>query len=290
MELLTQNLPSGESYSFPSIHLEPMKFSEILEYLENVPDNKKNPVEHYYFNYCLVKDEDPNIDNLLLIDMEYAIYMKKAMTISDNLTFNSRCNCPNCGEPLHYEVSLAGIEWNHMDTEARNGLSIMFAGSMQNVRMPKVSEFMDIFKKYRLYKKVSDMRIIKLIALFEQSMMYLQRIETQVINATYKDISALFMLDSIYYNFVKPKQLICNKCAMIYQPTDAEIYDEKVQNNIKPEDELPDELMQEIKSKHGRVDIGMETLVSEFFRDISDNNRLTSEEILSREVRQNAEH
>lgn len=290
MELLTQNLPSGNHYSFSSIKTSPMKFAQILEYLENVPDNKKNPIERYYFDYCLIKDEDPNIDNLLLIDMEYVIYMKKALTVSENLIFDSECKCPRCGSTLKYTVSLAGIEWNHMDEEARQGIQIKFANTIQPVRMPTVSEFMEIFKKYRMYKKVSDMRIIKLIALFEQSMVYLQRVENQVINATYKDISALFMLDSLYYNFVTPKKLICYDCARMYQPTDIEIYDSKVEHGIKVEDDLPEDLMEEIKLRHGGIEIGMESLVSDFFRDVCQNNRLTAEEILPREIREDAEH
>lgn len=290
MELLTQNLPSGAHYPFTSIKITPLKFAQILEYLENVPDAKKNPIEHYYFQYCLVKDEDPNVNELYLIDMEYVIYMKKALTISENLQYRSECNCPRCGNTLRYNISLAGVEWNHMDEEALQGFQVEFGGTMQPVRMPKVSEFFEIFKKYRMYKKLSDMRIIKLIALFEQSMMYLQRVENQVINATYKDISVLFMLDSIFYNFVKPKTLHCDECAKMYQPTEMEIFEAKEKLGIKPEDELPEDVLYSIKYNHGGVEIGMETLVSEFFRDITVNNRITPEEVLSREVREDAEH
>lgn len=286
MELLTQNLPSGIQYPFASIHIMPMKFAEILEYLENVPDRKKNPIENYYFNYCLVKDEDPNVDNLLLCDMEYVVFMKKALTIAENLQFNSECNCPRCGAKLSYNISLAGVEWNHLSDDVKGGLLISFGGSMQKVRMPKVSEFMEVFKKYRRYKKVTDMRIIKLIALFEQSMMYLQKVENEVTSATYKDISALFMLESLFYNFIKPKTLFCSDCAKMYVPTDLEIWESKEIHGIKQDDDLPQDLYEEIQAKHGGVDIGLETIVSDFFRDLCQNNRLTIEEVLPGEVRE----
>jgi hypothetical protein len=267
-----------------------MTFAQVLEYLENVPDDKKNPIERYYFDYCIVKDEDPNVDSLLLIDMEYVIYMKKALTVAENLEYNSEIECPRCGEHLHYHVSLAGIEWNHMDSQALMGLDIMFGGQMMTVRMPTVMEFMEVFKKYRLYKKVTDMRIIKLISLFEQSGMYLQKIETMVVNATYKDVAALFMLDGIYFNFVKPMHLTCSKCVEMYQPTDREIFDAKAKNNIKPEDDLPEELMYQLKLEHGGIEIGLEDVVSSFFRDINENNSLTPEEIIPRKVREDAEY
>lgn len=285
MQLLTQTLPSGNKYPFESIRITPMKFAQILEYLENVPDDKKNPIERYYFDYCIVKDEDPNVDQLLLIDMEYVIYMKKALTISENLEFNSEIKCPRCGNTLHYHVSLAGVEWNHMDSQALAGFTVAFGGQMLDVKMPTVEEFMTVFKKYRMYKKLSDMRMIKLIALFEQSQIYLQKIETMVVNATYKDISALFMLDSIYYQFVKPKYLQCHKCIEMYEPTDIEIHDAKIKYNIKEEDDLPEEILYSLKAKEGGVEIGLNAMVSDFFRDVYQNNRLTQEEILPREIR-----
>ena len=76
-----------------SIRIKPMTFGQILEYLENCPDEKKSPVEKYYFDYCLIKDDDMNINNLFLIDMEYVIYFKKALTIAEDLSYDSSTPC-----------------------------------------------------------------------------------------------------------------------------------------------------------------------------------------------------
>lgn len=291
MELLTQDLPSGYHYPFTSITIMPMTFAQILEYLENVPDAKKAPIEKYYFDYCLLRGNDdkgdgnPMVDDLLLIDMEYALYMKKALTVAENLQFNSEVTCPRCGARIPYHVSLAGIKWEHMDPEALEGIQINFGGEMQPVKMPTVRNFLNIFKKYRMYKKVTDMRIIRLIALFEQSQMYLQKVENQVINATYKDVSSLFMLEQIYYTFVTPQKLFCADCAKMYRPTQLEIHEKKLQYNIDEEDDLPNDLLEEIQSQHGGLEIGMENIVSNFFRDVCENNRLTPEEVLPGKVR-----
>ena len=140
-----------------------MTFGQILEYLENCPDEKKSPVEKYYFDYCLIKDDDMNINNLFLIDMEYVIYFKKALTIAEDLSYDSSTPCPKCGAPLNYHVSLAGIQWNHMQPELYEGITVTFGGGAHKVRMPRVNEFFDVFKKYRVYKKITDMKIIKMI-------------------------------------------------------------------------------------------------------------------------------
>lgn len=288
MELLTQNLPSGHLYPFPAIHVSAMNFAQILEYLENVPDEKKQPVEKYYFDYCLVKDEDPNIGSLLLVDMEYVVFLKKALTISQNLEYDSSVECPKCGTTLNYHVSLAGVRFGPLSDPAKNGFSVGFGDSRYKVRMPTVDEFMSVFSKYRVYKRVSDMRIIKLISLFEYSMTYLQRIEALVVNSTHRDIAVLITLDKIFFNFIQPIHLHCDRCAEMYVPSDSEIFETKMANGISPEEDLPDHLTAELKRKAGGIEIGLGVLVSEFFRDLFANNRPSPEEIVSREVREDA--
>lgn len=287
MQLLTQTLPSGYKYPFEAIEIKPMTFSQILEYLENVPSN---PVEKYYFDYCLLRgkeDENPQIDDLLLIDFEFVLYMKKALTISENMEYNTSVKCPRCGTTLRYKISLAGIEFDKMDPDALTGFQVQFNGLFMVVRMPTVRQFMEVFKKYRLYKKVTDMRIIKLISLFEMSELYLQRVETAVVNATYGDIGTLMTLDNIFFDFIKPFKANCHQCTQMYQPTEADIFNAKEKYGIKPEDELPEEYINEIKYNNGGIEIRLESLVSNFFRDVADNNRLTSEKILPRQVQQN---
>jgi hypothetical protein len=278
-EILTQDLPSGYNYPFTSIGIKPMKFGEILEYLELVPDKKKNPIENYYFNYCLIKDDDPNIGQLLLNDMEYILFMKKAITIADNLEYSSSYICPKCGNKIPYRVSLAGVRWNKMDPDILGGLTINFSGQLMYVRLPKVDEFMNIFTNYRVYKKVTDMRIIKLIALFEQSQMYLQRVENLVVNATHKDIATLIMLEQLYYDFIDPIELHCDQCSKMYVPTEQEIFNAKQQLGLKEDEELPMTEIEKIKNSHGGIAIGLEDLVAEFFRDLIENNRPSQDEV-----------
>lgn len=278
-EILTQDLPSGSHYPFPSISITPMKFGQILEYNEMVPDKKKNPIENYYFNYCLIKDDDPNIGQLYLNDMEYVLYMKKGITIADNLEYSSSYKCPRCGNVIPYRVSLSGVHWTKMDPEILGGLTITFNGSQFYVRLPRVDEFMNIFANYRLYKKVTDMRIIKLIALFEQSQMYLQRVENMVVNATHKDIATLIMLEQLYYDFIDPIELHCDQCSKMYIPTEQEIWNAKQQLGLKEEDELPMTEIEKIKNSHGGIAIGLEDLVAEFFRDLIENNRPSQDEV-----------
>lgn len=269
MVILTHTLPSGYNYPFTSINVKPMTFAEILEYMENTP---KNQLDKFYFDYCLISNEDPNVKNLLLIDMEYVIYMKKAITISDDLKFESSIKCPRCGAELKYHLTLSGINWNKMDPAALDGFNIEFGGESLRVRMPTTEQFMKIYGKYRMYKRNTDIRIIKLVSLFEQSEVYHNKIEKLVVGATYHDITKLFMLDGVFFDFVENLHLHCFECEEMYNPTQSDLHKIRKENNISDENDIPEDLIKELKHKHGGIEIGVEPLVSNFFRDISINN------------------
>lgn len=267
--ILTYTLPSGFNYPFPSINIKPMTFAEVLEYMENSP---KNQLDKFYFDYCLISNEDPNIKSLLLIDMEYVIYMKKAITVSEDLKFQSSIKCPKCGAELKYQLMLSGINWNKMDPAALSGFELKFGGEKLRVRMPTTEQFINVYSKYRMYKRNTDIRIIRLVSLFEQSETYHNKIERLVVNATYADISKLFMLDGVFFDFVESLHLQCEECEKMYTPTDSELYNLRVQNGIPEDEDIPVDLINELKRKNGGIEIGVEPLVSNFFRDISINN------------------
>jgi hypothetical protein len=190
MELLTQKLPSGYNYPFTSLRLKPMNFAQILEYMATVP---KNPVDKFYFDYTVVLDDDPNINNLLLCDLDYVVFFKKGITISKKIEFTVEPNCPECGSSLLTTINLNKTKFIRLTQEALNGYTVDINESYHNVRMPFIFQFMNIFSKYKKFKNVTDMSLIKLIALFEQVEMYLNRYEDLVTNATHQDILVLII-------------------------------------------------------------------------------------------------
>lgn len=285
MEILTQHLPSGYTdYPFISVNIKPMTFAQILEYMDCVPES---PVEKFYFDYKQLIVDDPNIDNLLFCDLEFLVFLKKSLTISKNIEFSTSANCPNCKSGLRTQVSLGKIKFNKLDPKLLKGLKIDLDGRYHNVRMPTVKQFLEVFINYKRAKKVTDMNIIKLIALFEGFKHFPQFYEELVTNATYQDVSAFTMLNIYYYRTVEPLTIICPECKRRFE----RLKDLKMEELIKRTEPDAKLLIRELQEKkYEGVALEIPDLIANFFRDVTENNQLTEAQIVPREVRKDEEH
>jgi transcription elongation factor Elf1 len=276
MQLLTEKLPSGYKYNFISLNIKPMNFAQILEYMENVPSDE---VEKLYFDYKTVLQDDSNVDNLLLCDLDYVIFLKKCLTISKDEEFDTSVKCPVCGSELKTRISLKKIEFNKLDSGLMDGMTIGIGGNYHDIMMPTVSEFMKIFANYRKYKKITDLKIIKLVALFTEVSVYQQKIENIVINSTYEDISMLTMLSKLYYDVVKPYRVDCMTCKGEFEKKKNKLISE-----LDPEKDK-DKINSIYETNYGGIAVGIESLIVNFFRDVIDNNKLADNKVLFRKIR-----
>lgn len=251
MIVTTNMLPSGHHYRFESITINPMYFAQVLEYEENCPSD---PVEKYYFDYCVLKMDDANVDELLLPDLEYAVFLKKAVSIGKDASFTASIVCPVCGAKYTHRINVpVDIKYTPVDPILVRGLQVMLGGQPHVIKIPTMKEFLNIFNNYRRVKKLSDMKLIKLIAMFKESGQYPSRYEDLVVHATYGDIATLTMLSEMCYEQVDPIETFCPIC------------NKGLSGNEK---------------KRGTV-IGLDGLITNFFRTILENNRASEYKVLS---------
>ena len=287
MEFFTQQLPSGYNYPFISIRINPMTFIQVLNYMENVPPS---PVEKFYFDYIMVKEDDLNVDNLLLCDLEFVIFFKKCLTISKDLKLTNVTKCYECGSPLRVNFKVSDIRFRKLsqikikedlDQTLLDGFSVKINGSYHNVRMPFVSQFLEIFSKYRKYKKVSDMDTIKITALFEDSELYPQKYELMVSNATHLGITLNVTLSDLFYKTIENLHCECSECKRNFERL--KLFKMEA---IKAEDDLDAEarLIELQESKYGGTTVSVDNLIVNLFRDIIENNKLTDDEIKPRKI------
>lgn len=165
MDLLTAHLPSGyKKYNFSYLKIKSMTFIEILEYLEGVPTGE---VEKLIYDINWLIKDDKNFEKVLLSDIEYCIFIKKAATISKDLEMNTTYKCSECNSINSLKFKLSEVKFIEKEAEVIEGALVTMKSGKYSVRVPNVEEFMNVVKHYIRYKKVKDIRIIKLISLFE---------------------------------------------------------------------------------------------------------------------------
>lgn len=259
--LLTQNLPSGYKYDFNILNIKPMNFGQLVEYLENVPTD---PIEKLWFDYCLIKADDPNIDRLLLCDYQYVLFYKQLISIDDKLIYRIDATCPKCGNKVKAQIALSNIKFNPLPPELLAGLDVDFAGRTYKVRIPTMEQFTKVFMNYRRYRRITDLRLIKIISLFDVIDGGLNTVENKVITATRGDIKLLLTLERLLLSCVKPIKIICDECAIKHEPTEHEIYTKAKELNCK-ESELSENDLNIIKLNYGGFDVDIEGLTSAIF-------------------------
>ena len=211
MEILVSQLPStGVGYDFTTISISPMTFVEICNYLDNVPSD---PLEKYLFDIRLLLKEDPKIEKCYVMDLDFLIFYKKLCTVSENLTYQISLKCPHCGKDLKRTISFdKDIKFKQVDPRIMNGAKVILGGHTYDSIVPTVKEFLDVFKTYLTYRKVTDLKMIKTIALIKDFTMLGNQVEDDILNATHSDITLLLALRELYYDQLEPIQVFCPQC------------------------------------------------------------------------------
>jgi len=73
-----------------------------------------------------------------------------------------------------------------------------------------VNEFLKVFDRYLRYRSVTDLKMIKTIALIKGD--YANQIEDDVLGAKHSDITLLMALRDLYYDRLEPIEVYCPEC------------------------------------------------------------------------------
>lgn len=251
MNILTSQLPSGGyGYKFPSVKVSPMTFLEITRYLENLPSN--DPLEKYLYDINLLIQEDETILDCYLMDVDFLIFYKKLCTVSGELSYEIEVTCPECGKKMKKTISFEkDIHFKQIDQKIMNGAFIELGGHRYETIVPTVREFMKVFQTYLRYRTVTDLKMIKTIALIKDFDYQGTQIEKDVLGATHSDVTLLLALRDLYYDRLEPVQLFCSECNKGKKP-----------------------------KERRSVAVSVESLTVDFFRDICNNSPIDGSKIL----------
>lgn len=250
MNVLTSQLPSGGiGYNFPTININPFTFLELTGYLENVP---KDPLEKYVFDIKVLCKDDPRVNDLYVMDLDFLIFFKKLCTVSEDLSYDITVNCPECGTKIKRKIFLdKDIHFTQIDKDVMNGALVEINGHKYNVEVPTVKDFLQVLTTYLRCRKITDLKMIKTIALIREFRLEGNQVESDVLGATHKDITLLLALRELYYERVEPILLYCPEC-----------------NKNKK--------LEERRS----ISISVDSLIGDFFRDIIVNSPIDGSKVL----------
>jgi len=211
MEILTSQLPSGGyGYDFPSVNIKPMNFLEITNYIQDIPSDN---LTKYMYDIGKVLEDDSNIQNCYAMDLDFLIFYKKLITLSEELAYTVTVKCPDCGKEITKTIFLdKDIHFKKIDPQIMNGAVISLGGTKYETTVPTVRDFLSVFQKYLRYRKIEDLNIIKTIALFSNFDLAANEIESKVLGATHSDITLLMALRDLYCNRLEPIDIFCPDC------------------------------------------------------------------------------
>ena len=192
MNIPVSQLPSGGyGYSFSDIQVSPMTFLQITKYLENLPEN--DPLERYLYEIKSLIEEDKRILDCYIMDVDFLIFYKKLITISEDASFTITVTCPVCHESIKKTISLEqDIHFRQIDRNVMEGAVIELGGHK--------------------YEKIEDLDIIKTIALIKDFDIKGNQVEADVLGAMHKDITLLLALKELYNNRLEPIEVYCPNC------------------------------------------------------------------------------
>jgi hypothetical protein len=255
MEILTSYLPSGGvGYTFGSLHLSPMTFLEMTEYMDSSKD--LSPIEKYFFDIRMLTKEDPKILECYVMDVDFLIFFKKLISVSGNTTLTISVPCPSCGNILKKKINLEkDIKFENIDEKIMNGAIVELGGHRYDIVIPRVSDILRVFDVYKKFSRLNDLRMIKTISLFKDFETASQQIERDVLGATREDITLLLCLRELYFDRIEPVEIFCPAC-----------------NKGKPEKE------------RRSVAVSVDSLIVDFFQSVRLNCGLDGSKILFKQV------
>lgn len=212
MEVLTSQLPSGGfGYEFSSVSIKPMNFLEITNYIENVP---KDNLEKYLFDIKVLAKDDPKIYDCYIMDVDFLIFYKKLITVSEDMSYEISVKCSECGKLIKKKINISSdIHFKQIDDKIMKGAIININDINYDVAVPTVREFLKVFETYLRYKKVTDLNMIKTISLIKNFDINGNQIEEAILGAKHKDITLLMALRELYFDRLEPIEIYCPECS-----------------------------------------------------------------------------
>lgn len=217
MLIPSSQLPSKGLFTKDKVNIDiyPLTFKQLLDYMETP---EVTPIGKLRKDLKVLSSMGVDLNKVSLLDMDYLIFMYKAITIKDNVKFNSSSTCAYCGGAIDFSFKMTDISFQSFDEEDnRIPTQINLSNDeeekiMMEIRIPTIAEYLKIVEEVLSMSpdiKLAQIRLYSLFAEWETNPM---KIVNLINNATRRAAGNLLFLDHACFGRVEPIEFLCGHC------------------------------------------------------------------------------
>ena len=201
MIISNANLPSQGKFSKYKSNLEilPFTFRQLVQYTSHPEPDE---VAQYKKDIEYLHKNGVNLEHVSLLDLDYLIFMQKAISISEDVKFSSSTIDEN-GDNINFEFNISQITFKNFD-DFKIPSKVTLDNLDYKIMIPSVSQFVDNLDRYMQYNQEVDLSIIKLLSVFKDYSKSPYDLEKVIMNSRSggPDAATLFYLDSYIFDRV----------------------------------------------------------------------------------------
>lgn len=197
--------PKSEALNIPILG-----FSDLIEYTRNM-EATTTEIGKYLLDVELVRSKIHNWKSINLIDLDYIIFMIKKLAVSSGSEFTVEKVCTDCNEVNTLYLNTESLAMPTSLIYDIKGVAII-RDVKWIVEVPNLEEFYPILTKIDKFKKVKELRLLKLISLFPEFKRQPNLIEDMIVNAHTDDIVVLQALEYMFLDSSIELPHSCTNC------------------------------------------------------------------------------
>lgn len=209
MIVYTRDFPSqGYGCEITDLTLSPLNYKQLMDYVNN---DELTPVRNYMKDVDLLLSMDAKAEDALVIDLDYILYLLKALTISEEMYFDYSYRCECCKKRHTGKIGSQSLVFREIDKNYLDLVSIELNGTLLPFKLATVGDFKKFIGKLPRNMESIDIKILKLASMFWDGITPTGKVVDLFLKAQGNEIKMVAYLKAAYLDTIKPLTLKCEK-------------------------------------------------------------------------------
>jgi phage FluMu protein Com len=205
--LNTESLPLHYKYDFPTIEVKPYTYRSLMDYLEGMPNNDS---DLYLYDLKWLLRDDRNAEKLMTPDADYLIFLKKAISIKDDLRIVTEVKCPLCGRVNTITITQDDLQFVHPSDQVKyDGVWMELSTGTFLCKLPTVAKMLKVLDLSKTYGLTKHFELVKSMAMVYEQELNPMGVEHAILDAGPSDIPIILKVYDILFSSLLPINKIC---------------------------------------------------------------------------------